>query len=491
MIERVIRRRHVSSGVRDRIAGGALALGAANFPLRSGRRLGPRSRPSWHAKSAGPGMVGVPIERFATAQVCLMSGLVVLVPWGWSTQLAVVNVAVAALFLAAPVGVAREDVAYAILALLTGATTTTFGALFLERYRYDAFLRTALQRDEAAIAAALLHVGETLDTHLHQPDMIERVNACGEDARLHWTAVLCDDARSVPLSERARGRRSGPVLSQPTPRHSSAIAALRPGADLASGHLPDPRRSPEPRADRVLSHGSRRSRAARDHRRLGARVRDSTGPFAHRSAGRRGIAHATAVRSIRPPDRRLRQEPLKSSSGPTIARAPRREVITCYADLWPRDVRGLTPSIRHPPPHSPELVRASLSGERHPELGRLEAGRETRTGAVDLGPVCGARRRLDALVRPELRSLAGRSSVETWPATARSETLLKTLVGNAQVHARGVVEVRAAATTSRVTLAIRDTASSSPPPTSGHLRDVPSGGRLVPASFGGVGSLPS
>src|SRR5581483_3279187 len=43
--------------------------------------------------SAYNGIVHGPIERYATAQVCLLSGLLVILPWGWGAQLAVSVVA--------------------------------------------------------------------------------------------------------------------------------------------------------------------------------------------------------------------------------------------------------------------------------------------------------------------------------------------------------------------------------------------------------------
>ncbi|HJQ73900.1 MAG TPA: GAF domain-containing protein, partial [Gaiellaceae bacterium] len=132
------------------------------------------------------GIVGGPVERFATAQVCLLSGLVVLVPWGWRAQLAVAVTSLASVYLATPELSAAEGIAYAVLAVLTGGCTSVCGALFLDRYRYDAFVRAALQTEETEIAAALVHVGETLNAHLDHPDMLEHVN------RLAVEALGCD-----------------------------------------------------------------------------------------------------------------------------------------------------------------------------------------------------------------------------------------------------------------------------------------------------------
>src|SRR5437660_12458855 len=94
---------------------------------------------SWYV-----GAAGAPVERFATAQVCLLSGLVVLLPWGWRPQLFVSAISILSLPLAGATSGADEACAYAALALVTGATTSVCGAFFLDRYRHAAFARTEL-----------------------------------------------------------------------------------------------------------------------------------------------------------------------------------------------------------------------------------------------------------------------------------------------------------------------------------------------------------
>src|SRR6266481_8935 len=107
--------------------------------------------------------VGGSVERLAMAQVCLLTGVVVLLPWGWRAQLVVAGAAFASFGLALPHLFTSDSLLMSVLALVTATTTTTWGAFFLERYRTDAMLRAARQAEEAEIAATLLRVGETLD----------------------------------------------------------------------------------------------------------------------------------------------------------------------------------------------------------------------------------------------------------------------------------------------------------------------------------------
>jgi PAS domain-containing protein len=91
-------------------------------------------------------LVGGAIERIATAQVCLLSGVFVLLPWGWRPQLTLGAAALASLAGGGWHLAGGEAFSYAVLALVAGTTTSTFGAFFLDRYRYDAFVRITERR---------------------------------------------------------------------------------------------------------------------------------------------------------------------------------------------------------------------------------------------------------------------------------------------------------------------------------------------------------
>jgi hypothetical protein len=397
------------------------------------------------------GIVSGPAERFATAQVCLLSGLVVILPWGWRAQLVVSVAAVLSAPLAVPHSAAREELAYALLALLTGGTTTVCGALFLQRYRHDVFLRTALQREEAEIAAALVHVGETLSAHLDQPDMLERVN------ELAVATLGCDWSSTFIFDERRDAfRLSANVGSHPEVRTELAqlefgrdslplLDAFRPGEVV---EIQDGRNTPLVPAQLMVRTEVASALYAPIARRgeiVGVLVhgyRARTGAFSTKQ--RRlalGISHATAValQNARLIADLQAASRLKSDFVSTMSHELRTplNVITGYADLLVDGAFGeLSPDqgetigrIRRSGLELFDLVNATL------DLGRLEAGRE----AIVLGPVAveglfrELDRELDALV-PEAVTLRWR----TEPAArhvlsdrVKLKTILKNLVGNA------------------------------------------------------------
>src|SRR5262249_26722305 len=120
--------------------------------------------------------IGTPAEPLAMAQVSFVTSLVVLLPWGWLCQLVVGCAAIASFTLTVPYLTQSGMVIHCVLVLAAAATTSVCGALFLDRYRYEAFRRSALHREEAEIAAVLLHIGEALTRHLDRPDVLECVN---------------------------------------------------------------------------------------------------------------------------------------------------------------------------------------------------------------------------------------------------------------------------------------------------------------------------
>src|SRR2546430_1513957 len=197
------------------------------------------------------GHVGGPVERFATAQVCLLSGLVVLLPWGWRAQLCVSLVSILSLPLAGAASGADDAFAYAVLALVTGATTSVCGAFFLDRYRHAAFARTELlvrasdqKREEAEIAEALVHIGETGNAQLDQATLLERVSRLAiETVGCDWSSMFVWDTRREAFRLAANAGWNPEVRTELAQLEFPAdslpvIAALRPGEVL---EMPDVR----------------------------------------------------------------------------------------------------------------------------------------------------------------------------------------------------------------------------------------------------------
>jgi PAS domain S-box-containing protein len=124
--------------------------------------------------------VGGGVERVATAQVCLLTSLLVLLPWGWRPQAAVSAIALGGLAAHVPAAAMTEPFGYAILAIVAGATTSIAGAYYTDRYRFEAFTRTALLTHTSAASAAIL--GSALDciVSIDHQGRITEFNAAAE-----------------------------------------------------------------------------------------------------------------------------------------------------------------------------------------------------------------------------------------------------------------------------------------------------------------------
>jgi signal transduction histidine kinase len=422
--------------------------------------------------------VGNVVERSAMAQVCLLTGLVVILPWSWRAQLTVAVTALLGFAAAVPHLVVNDTLTYSILAILTGASTSVLGVRFLERYRRDAFLRAALLTEEAEVAAALADVAETLNANLNAPDMLARVNALAAAALgCDWSATIVWDpdrpvARlhsivGVPADLEAEAASleftadEFPIMSALRPNELIEIEdagrqALVPRDLCRRFGISSALYAPISREDEVigvLAHG------------YGARL----GPFSVKQ--RRialGISHATAIamQSARLISDLQAASRLKSEFVSTMSHELRTplNVISGYTDLLADGAFDpLTASqhdtvirIRRSALELLDLVNATL------DLNRLEAGRDAVVASavdlVDLFAELG--RELEALV-PHAVALRWRSE----PAATMVEsdrvklkTILKNLVGNAlKFTEKGVVEVSAARMNDRLVLEVRDT----------------------------------
>jgi signal transduction histidine kinase len=153
--------------------------------------------------------VDAPAERVAMVLGSVLSILSVLEPWGWVAQAVAGFVSLLSFCAATASGalpITRDDPSMPMVALAAIGTAATLAAHFLDRYRFEAFRHTALQTEEAEIAATLLRVSRTLSAYLGQPDLLGRVNRLAMEAvGCEWSSLflLDDDGTHWQLASNA------------------------------------------------------------------------------------------------------------------------------------------------------------------------------------------------------------------------------------------------------------------------------------------------
>ncbi len=412
------------------------------------------------------GYVHAEAERLAIVLGCVLNLVSVLLPWGWVAQTVVATGGLASFAVAAPHLVAHEGVAYAALVLAASGTQSICAAYFLDRYRSEAFHRTAMQTKEAAISSALAHVGETLSKHLGEPDILDRVNHLAvEVIRCDFSSVfLFDEKRGVYWLASNVGS-SPEVLAELSqlefPANSLPILrALRPGALIAIDDTNDDSMVPPELSRRLEVASELVAPVARGDRIIGALVigyRERRGPFSDREQRlTRGIAHTTAImvengRLIADLQSANR---LKSEFVATMSHELRTplNVIMGYAEMLADGIfhpaepewTGTIGRIQEHAIELLELVNATL------DMGRLESGRETvEIGNVDLDRLLAdLGRELKPLAQPPV-TLTFANDVGGGPIRTdrvKLKTILKNLVGNAlKFTTAGSVHVAVAA----------------------------------------------
>jgi signal transduction histidine kinase len=462
-----------------------LASGAALVALRASRL---RDRPGMVGAALASVLsilmagydasVGNVVERSAMAQVCLLTGLVVTLPWSWRAQLAVAVTALAGFATAVPHLVVNDTLAFSVLAMLTGATTSVVGVRFLERYRRDAFLRAALLTEEAEVAAALVEIAETLNANLTAPDMLERVNRVAAVALgCDWSATIVWDAARQSFRTHSVVGVSAEVQTEAAslefPRNSLPIvAALRPNELIEIADSQRQSLVPVDLQQRLGIASALYAPISREDEVIGVLVHgyaQRTGPFSVKQ--RRialGIAHATAIamQNARLISDLQAASQLKSEFVSTMSHELRTplNVISGYTDLLAEGAfdpltssqHDIVVRIRRSALELLDLVNVTL------DLNRLEAGRDAVvTDPIDLVDLFAElARELEALV-PEtvaLRWRSDRAAAMVESDRVKLKTILKNLVGNAlKFTERGVVEVSASKVNERLVLEVRDT----------------------------------
>ena len=424
------------------------------------------------------GGVGASAERLATVLGCMLNLLAVVVPWATRAQAFVALGTLASFAVAAPHLVATESMSFPGVVLAAAATTAVWAALFLDRYRFEAFRRTALQTEEAEIAAALAHVGETLSRSLGQADVLEQVN------RLAVAALCCDFSSLLLFDERrgvyrhasTAGGRAEVVAELPglefAPASMPFFASFRPGelieiADPAAQDLVPPAFMERLQIASVLC-----APVSLGDRVIGALVSGynvRTGSFSIRQ--RRlalGIAHSAAIalENTRLVADLQAANRLKSEFVATMSHELRTplNVIMGYTQMLadgavgPEDPGGFAKTLDRIQRNAVELfelVSATL------DMGRLEAGREAVTlGPVDLGELFGEIAREVEPIVPDCVALAWRNELGQAPVVSdrlKLKTVLKNLVGNAlKFTSAGAVRVVARQTASGIVIAVHD-----------------------------------
>ena len=431
------------------------------------------------------GMVQSPWDPTALGQVCLMACIAIVLPWGWRAQLALALSSLAGFALVMPLLDQNSPGVYILVALLTGATTSTFAAFFLDRYRFQAFARAveltrahALQQEEAEISGALLYVGQMLSQFVGRAELLEHVN------RLVIDALGCDwSSTFVYDHERHRFRFVANVGSRTEVQTELESMDIPPESMPVFAELRDRRLVEIPDADAqelipsdLLARWEMASMLCvpiyRNDRLIGVigtGYLSRRGPFSRKQKRLlEGIGHAVAVgidnerliRDLRAANR------LKSDFVATMSHELRTplNVILGYAEMLdeaahdsPQDVEQFADRIRRSARELLELVNATL------DLGRMESGRdELRLERVRVGPLL-------AEIDGELEALArGRGLEVAWHdavgATAiatdrvKLKTIVKNLVGNAIKYTpHGSVAVHAAIEDAVLVVSVRDT----------------------------------
>jgi len=422
-------------------------------------------------------IVGGFAERVAMSQVCFLTTLALVIPWGWRAQAIVSSTSLVAYVLVLPSLTVPEGMAIPTLGVAVGAIISVAGAAFHERFRHDAFVQAALLREEAETSAALVAVGQLLSARLDVPDMLEHVNrfavetlGCfssesfmGDDDRAVYrliaSAGLTPD-EAIQLQQLEFSEENTPLVSRLRSGEVFELAdtrdqALVPPALFEYFGVTSVMYAPIVRGDQLIAV-------------LIYTWRGRRGPFSTRE--RRlalGIAHATALamenaRLIRDLQAASR---LKSDFVATMSHELRTpiNVIVGYADLLGSEEPGpLTPSqhelldaTRRSAIELHALVNATL------DLNRLDAGYDpVEVTHVALAEVFDELALEVAALRPAavvLRWDPGPAGRPVCTDRVKLKTVLKNLVGNAlKFTDAGSVEIAAAILPGAFRLTVRD-----------------------------------
>jgi signal transduction histidine kinase len=402
--------------------------------------------------------VASPFDPVAVGQVCLITCLAIVLPWGLQAQMTLAAISLAGFFLVMPFLQKSGPTVYAMVVLATGATTSSLAAYFLDRYRFVAFARAAelsrayaQQQEEAEVASVLLHAGQMLSQFVGRSDLLEQVNrlvieAVGTD----WSNTFVYDAAqdafryvaNVGSSDEVRAELesidfppdSMPIFEQLRTGRLAEIADadrqdLVPPELLARWGMASMLCAPVYRDDGMIAvigtgYATRRGRFSTKQRRLLVGIGHAVAV---------GVGNERLIGDLRAANR------LKSDFVATMSHELRTplNVILGYSEMLadaahesPADVEHYATRIQHSATELLELVNATL------DLGRMESGRDVLH--IEAVPLAAVLTEVAAEVEPlaharglplRWRNALGAVTVPT--DRVKLKTILKNLVGNA------------------------------------------------------------
>lgn len=426
-------------------------------------------------------------EIQALGLVCLMTAFAVLIPLGWAAQTVLSMATLVGFFVASIDNITFEQAAYCWVGLVAGATTSIFGATFLDRYRYEAFARAALleqvsafSQQEARISAALAHVGATLHAsagHTHVFDTVNRLarEIVGSD----WCSTFVfDEAVDGFRLEASAGVRpwvDDELRSFEFPKGSLPLfSRFQPGELIEIQDASSQDLIPPDLLRRFDTSSALYVPIWRGSDVIGVLVngyRERTGPFTpmqRRIATGIGNATAIALENERLVQNLQAASRMKSEFVSTMSHELRTplNVITGYAEMLSDPDIGtlstgqldLVRRINRNAGSLLELIETTL------HLGRLEAGRDTvQLEWFDLGEVFAqlARENEEAAKAADITLVWNQTGLAVDPVRldrGKLKLILQNLIGNAlKFSMGGRIGVTASGAEGRLTIDVRDT----------------------------------
>ena len=146
------------------------------------------------------GLAGVPAELAATANVCLATGMSLLLPWGarGQTMVACSCMAAFAAVLAAN-GTVGTPPAYLFFGVGTGAALSILGAHYLDLHRFAIFREATLGEEQSSINRILVSIAKEINAALDASDILDRIaQATNRSLGFDWSLIfLWDEPRQA------------------------------------------------------------------------------------------------------------------------------------------------------------------------------------------------------------------------------------------------------------------------------------------------------